>query len=217
MNSKNRNVLQIVHDSNKLIRFDLMVDQPSYEIELERKLRKHHFLIPFITILTGLLLFIGILLCGYYFNQGYYWTFLPAGLMGHSFFIVIVHDGAHKSITRSKIDRYIMNLGCTMMLLPFYGEGFRKYHLIHHANTNSDVDPLWPSQKKNLYENHRWLYILCELVPLLYTGFLVFKQTTSLGKKAAYIKGPQINYYFIFIGIFISITVIYFLQPPYSF
>lgn len=199
------------------VSLDQTMVQLRYEIELERKMRKYRILIPKITLLTGLLLYAGIILCGYYFSQGYYWTFLPAGLMGHSFFIVIVHDGAHKSITRSKWDRYIMNLGCSIMLLPFYGEGFRKYHLIHHANTNTNVDPLWPKQKKKLYENRRWLYILFELIPLLYTSFLVLNQNKKLSKNIEYVKGPKINYYHILWGAIISLTMIYFLQPPLFF
>lgn len=194
-----------------------MEDKPRYELILERKMRKYPFLIPFISILTGGLLFAGILLSGFYFLEGFYWTFIPAGLMGHAFFIVIVHDGAHKGITRSKFDRYLMNLGCAVMFLPFYGEGFRKYHLIHHANTNSSVDPLWPKQKKNLYENHRWLYILCELIPLLYTAFLVFKQSTATANKNIKAKGPSINYFHILWAAIISIGMIYMIQPPIYF
>jgi fatty acid desaturase len=128
--------------------------------------------------------------------------------MGHAFFIVTVHDGAHKSITRSKVDRYLMNLGCAVMLLPFYGEGFRKYHLIHHANTNSNVDSLWPKQKKNLYENYRYLNILCELVPLLYTGFLVFTQKIQTADEIKTAKWPRINYLHILWGSVISIYLI---------
>jgi fatty acid desaturase len=194
-----------------------MTIKARYEISLERKMRQLSFLIPFITIATGLALFIGILFCAYYFEQGHFWTFLPAGLIGHAFFIVIVHDGAHKSITRSKLDRYIMNLGCAVMLLPFYGEGFRKYHLIHHANTNSNIDPLWPSKKKKLYENYRWLYILCELVPLLYTGFLVFTQKKQTSEVTQRTKSPRINYYHIIWGSVLSISLILWLQPPVYF
>lgn len=194
-----------------------MTNKQRYEVRLERKMRRVPFLIPLISILTGSALFAGILVCGYFFEQGYYWTFLPAGLMAHSFFIVVVHDAAHKSITRTKMDRYIMNLGCAIMLLPFYGEGFRKYHLIHHANTNSDVDPLWPSQKKALYENYRWLYILCELIPLLYTGFLVFKQSKQTANKAKEVKAPSINYYHIIWGGVISAALIYWLEPSIYF
>ena len=87
-----------------------MAKEQRHEISLERKMRRLPFLIPTITLLTGLALFTGILFCGYYFEQGYFWTFIPAGLMGHAFFIVIVHDGAHKSITRSKIDRYYVGV-----------------------------------------------------------------------------------------------------------
>ncbi|NOQ71825.1 MAG: hypothetical protein GQ574_07485 [Crocinitomix sp.] len=194
-----------------------MTGKTRYEIRLERKMRRIPFLIPFITIATGFTLFAGILICAYYFQEGLLWTFLPAGLMGHAFFIVVVHDGAHKSITRSKLDRYLMNLGCAVMLLPFYGEGFRKYHLIHHANTNSNVDPLWPSQKKQFYENYRWLYILCELVPLLYTGFLVFAQKKQSSELATKAKSPRINYYHIIWGSAISIGLIFWLQPPIYF
>src|SRR6185295_14504714 len=118
-----------------------------FELNLEDSLRKLPWLIPFISLGTGALLFTGIIICLNYFNKGIYWTIIPAGLLAHAFFIVIVHDGAHKSITRTKADRLIMNLGSAMMLLPFYGEPFRKFHLIHHGNTNTEVDPLWPPSK----------------------------------------------------------------------
>lgn len=187
-----------------------------FELKLEKVFRKLPWFIPIISIVTGILLLVAIVLCMHYFRKNYYWTIVPTGFLAHAFFIVIIHDGAHKSITKTKFDRLLMNLGAALMLIPFYGEYFRKYHLIHHANTNSDMDPLWPSSKKYLFENKRWLYILCECIPLLFTFYLIFKFNRKQG-EASYIKrvkSPNINFSYLLLSIFITSLVIIFLMPP---
>ncbi|MEO8087251.1 MAG: fatty acid desaturase [Bacteroidota bacterium] len=186
-----------------------------FELKLENRLRKLKWLIPLITITTGSLLLSCILLCLHYFNRQQYWTIIPAGLLAHAFFIVIVHDGAHKSITRTKFDRVLMNLGSALMLLPFYGEPFRKYHLIHHGNANSDVDPLWPAEKEYLFKNARWFYVLCECIPLLFTFYLLIKSNNRKPKtsKTQIIKAPTINTWYILFSSFISVLIIILFKP----
>ena len=122
-----------------------------FELTLEKKWRKTTWLIPTISLVTasGLIFLIGC--CLYWFEQGHWWTVILAGLLAHSFFIVGVHDAAHKAITRTKLDRWILNISAGLLLLPFFGEAFRNSHLIHHGNSNSEHDPLWHDDKKYLF------------------------------------------------------------------
>jgi len=169
------------------------------ELKFEKTLRKIPFLIPLITFITSILLFLGIVFCyqqfiieshtPFYlinsdFSRGAWWWTVIAGMLGHAIFIVLIHDGSHKAITRSKWDRIFMNLGSAFMLLPIYAEPFRKYHLIHHGTTNTEVDPLWPDTKRNLYVNHRWFYVCCEFIPLLFTLYLVVLSEKSNSAKS---------------------------------
>jgi fatty acid desaturase len=186
------------------------------ELKLEKAFRKLPWLIPTISICTGILLVGGIVVCMHYFSQNNYWTIIPAGFLVHAFFIVIIHDGAHKAITKTRFDRVLMNLGSALMLLPFYGEYFRKYHLMHHANTNSDVDPLWPSSKKTLFEDKRWLYILCECIPLLFTIYLVFtfNREKKDSKSRQTIKSPKVNIGYLIFSTGSTLLIIIYVLPP---
>lgn len=185
---------------------------------VEQRLRKLPFVIPVITIVTAALLYWGIIACYQGYLAGNKWTVILAGLLAHAFFIVLVHDGAHKAITRSKFDRFLMNFGAGLMLLPFYAEPFRKYHLIHHSNTNNELDPLWPSHKKDLYENHRFFYIFCELIPLLFNIYLLVlsdKQKKSGVTKT--VKGPELSIVNMVLATMISVTIILFFKPSPAF
>lgn len=188
----------------------------TFELDLEKKLRKTKWLLPLITLVTASILYLLAVVCLHFFNQNQYWTIIPAAFLAHGFFIIIMHDGSHKSITRTKADRYIMNLGASMMLLPFYGELFRKYHLIHHGNTNSMVDPLWPAMKKDLYTNKRWFYVLCESVPILFSLYSIFisKKENTNKKK---VKGPKVELKYIIAGTVISLTLIFLFKPNFWF
>lgn len=148
-----------------------------------------------------------------WFSEGHYWVVLFSGMLAHAFFIVLVHDGAHKSITRTKADRFIMNFGAGLMLMPFYAEPFRKFHLIHHSNTNTDVDPLWPDTKKKLYDNHRFFYVLCTLIPLLFTLYLLITQQRKVAKMDKKVMSPKMNFYYMAGAFAVSAVVIYFAQP----
>jgi fatty acid desaturase len=151
------------------------------------------------------------------FEAGHYWVILFSGMLAHAFFIVVVHDGAHKSITRGKMDRIIMNIGSGLMLMPFYAEPFRKFHLIHHSNTNTDVDPLWPDTKKNLYDNHRFFYLMCTMIPLLFTLYLIVTQQRKVKKMNRVVMSPRMNFYHIAWSSLISATIIYLARPSLAF
>jgi fatty acid desaturase len=188
-----------------------------YEIQIERKLRKISWFIPLITLIAAFCLYFAQGQLMNLFSAGHYWVVLFSGMIGHAFFIVVVHDGAHKSITRTKYDRIIMNIGSGLMLLPFYAEPFRKFHLVHHANTNTEVDPLWPDVKKHLYTNHRYFYLMCTLIPLLFTLYLIISQQGNLAKKKKQVKSPPINYINIVWASAISIGIIFLVKPNFLF
>lgn len=188
------------------------------EIKTEASLRKFIFLIPLINIFTATVLYLGICYCHYLFEKGYWGIVLLAALLAHAFFIVVVHDAGHESVTRTKIDRWWMNIGAGMMLLPFYGEFFRKYHLLHHWNTNTEEDPLWPEQKRILFERYRFFYFLCEWIPLLFTFYLIFlsnrKKTKINHRQREFLK---VNWGFIGMAAIITIIIAYLLQPNWIF
>ena len=145
----------------------------SREEEAEAFLRRWPPAIPLLTLLTAAGLYAGVGACLRLHQAGAWWMVVPAGLLVHAYMIVIVHDGAHRAITRTGADSGLMNLGAGLVLLPFYGELFRRYHLMHHAHTNEGVDPLWPPFKKRLYVEHRRLYMLAELVPFAFTALVL--------------------------------------------
>ncbi|MFH7001967.1 fatty acid desaturase [Flavobacterium bizetiae] len=186
------------------------------EISIEKKLRKRTFLIPFATILCASILLFGIGYCMHLFQQGHYWAFVPAGFFAHSFLIITVHDGSHKAITKTKYDRLIVNISSALIFIPFYGEHYRKYHLIHHGYTNTDLDPLASPLLKNLYHKNRYLYILMETIPILYTSYLIFdfnkRENTQKVTNAI-----QINKTFFILSICLSIIWFIVIKPPFYF
>lgn len=186
------------------------------EAKIEIRLRKLKGLIPLASVCTGAALFFCILQCMNAFSRGHYWTIIPAAFLAHAFFIVIVHDGAHKSITRTKADRLLMNLGASLMLLPFYAEPFRKYHLVHHVTANTEHDPLWSDVKKDMYENRRPLYLLCQLIPILFTAYVLMHPNKN-AKQEKKKNQPSVNTFYLVLSILISIAIIYFFQPPLFF
>lgn len=190
-----------------------------FEINLERRIRKFPWIIPMISYSIAVLLLFAILKCLEIFQGGHYWSILPAGLLIHSFFIIIIHDGAHYSITRTKFDRLVLNIGAGLILLPFFGEPFRKFHLIHHQHTNSDLDPLWSSLKKTLFTNRRLVYILCETVPFIFTLYIILKpdKTKSTISNKKHGKDPTIGIEYLLFSVCISVLVIYFIKPSFGF
>lgn len=128
------------------------------ELEIEDFLRRNLLLLGCLSILTATSLYIGIFACMNYYKARHYWISGVSGLLAHAFFVITMHDGAHQSLTQSKYDRWIMNTCSGLIILPIYTELFRKFHLLHHAHTNTELDPLWASNKRNLFEKHRYLY-----------------------------------------------------------
>ncbi len=183
------------------------------EIKTEKRLRKNKWTIPFCTLITATALYLLVICCAYFFITGFWWTVIPAGILVHSFFIVTVHDASHKAITGSKWDSLIMNFAAGMMLLPFYAEPFRKYHLVHHSNTNTEIDPLWPELQKKLFHRNRLLYVLCEIVPLAFTLVLILSgEKKRTGKPS--VHSPAIRWKYMFFAFVISACVLWVAAPP---
>lgn len=182
------------------------------EIRIEKKLRANKYLIPMINLLVILLLGAGIVLCHYYFTLGYYWTFLPAALLAHSFFIIVIHDGCHRNFTHTIIDDYAMNIIGGLFLFPFHPEGFRKYHIVHHAFVNQEIDPNWTPLKSKLFNKNRFVYIIFQLIPILFTfyGILISGKQVKTEKP---VKSPKIRWRFVALAVLCSAATIYFLRP----
>ncbi|MGB5490935.1 MAG: fatty acid desaturase [Woeseiaceae bacterium] len=184
---------------------------PNLEINLEQRLRKIKYLIPFATLVTAGLLIWAIYLLMKIFVEGHYWACIPAGFLAHSYLIICLHDGIHKSITRTWIDRIFANISAALLFLPF-GELYRKYHLIHHRNTNLDNDPISPPVLRKLYLKNRYLYMLCEAIPLLYTFYLVMNYQKSENKGAP-AKEISISYAYLISSLFVSVLWFILIKP----
>jgi fatty acid desaturase len=126
-------------------------------------------LVPFLTVATASGLYAAIAACLRIYEKGAWPVVVISGLLLHAFIIVAVHDGAHRAITRTAADSMLMNLGSGLVMLTLYAELFRRYHLVHHAHTNDDLDPLWPPFKRRLYVERRWLFVVAEFVPFIFT------------------------------------------------
>lgn len=185
------------------------------EIKVEKNLRSVKILIPIITLITGSLLILALYLLMIAFDKGNYWLLLPSGIVLHAVMIVVVHEGAHNAITRNtNMDSVIINILSGIVMIPVYAEFFRKYHLIHHAHTNAPVDPLWPDEKRWLFENHKRIFVIVELIPVLTTIVLLF-----LGekKRKKTIRGPKVRWYFMALSVMVSVLVGWFFQPTLMF
>jgi len=190
-------------------------NHPDLEINIEKRLRKFKFLIPIATFFTASLLIWGIYVLMNLFKDGSYWACIPAGFLVHSYLIICLHDGIHKSITRTRFDRLFANISAALLFLPF-GEPYRKYHLIHHRNTNLENDPISPPVLRKLYLKNRYFYILCECIPLLYTFYLVMSYQKSENKRAPS-KEISMNFGYLFLSIAISIGWFILLKPSILF
>jgi len=185
------------------------------EERYDRFFRAHRWIVPLVSLLTLAALYTGIALCMIGFRHHHYWTIFPAGLMAHAYFIIAIHDGSHRAITRTKLDDLFMNFFAGILLLPFFPEPFRRYHMIHHGNTNNEHDPLWAPVKSHLFSRSRYLYVLCQCVPMIFT-FIVLMSGEKHRKKKA-INGPQIRWAYMLMAFACSAAVIYFAKPPLAF
>ncbi|KFF04102.1 fatty acid desaturase family protein [Flavobacterium reichenbachii] len=186
------------------------------ELAIEKKLRKKPLLIPLFTLFFSTLLLIAIWYCMSLYEKGFLWAFIPAAFCTHSFLILTVHDGSHKTITKTKFDRFIVNFSSALVFLPFYGEHYRKYHLIHHGYTNTDLDPLASPKSQKIYQKNRFLYIFLESVPVLYTFYLIFdfNKRESTQKVNNTLK---INKIYFALSICISVIWFFIIDPPIYF
>lgn len=181
------------------------------EPPIECTLRKTVWLVPFITVGTTAIFFGLIWACDRYFSAGHTWILLVSGLLTHAVMVVGVHDGAHRAITKTSFDRFFCSVVAGLLILPLYGEAFRRYHLLHHAQVNGEHDPLYLPSKAKLFEKNRIVYMILDVVPLLLA--FVCKQT----KTAPDIKAPPIGWRFIAVGFVCSGIVLYFVKPSLVF
>lgn len=184
------------------------------EERAEKFLRAHNWLVGLITLITVGLLVTGIYFCMQGFKNGHYWTIVPSAILAHAYFVIVIHDGAHKAITRTAADHVFSNLFSGFLLLPFYPEPFRKYHLLHHGHTNKETDPLWAPVKANLYKKNRYLYIICQMLPLAFTVVVLINSEKYRKKNKIVLKGPGIRWYYVLLAFAASAVTIWFVQPP---
>lgn len=181
------------------------------EPAIEHFLRKHPVLLYGITFLVAAALYLGIYWAMLLFHEGHYWSLLISGLFAHSFFVITMHDGAHKSITRTKFDYVIMNFCAGLIVLPLYTELFKKYHLLHHAHTNTDNDPLWTPQKEKLFANNRLLYAFLQSLPFAFNLYVVLQ--SSKDKSKPKLKSTKPDLRLILFSFVVAAAVIYFFKP----
>lgn len=197
--------------SRTLDRTSLSTSTNAPEPAIECALRRFVWLVPVLTISTSALLFGLILATERYFVAGHTWIVLVSGLLTHAVMVVGVHDGAHRAISKTSFDRWFCSIVAGMLLLPLYGEAFRRYHLLHHAHVNGPHDPLYLPSKAKLFEKNRLLYMVLDVVPLLLA--FVCKQT----RTAPEIKAPPIGFRYIVAGLASSAFVLYFVRPSLVF
>jgi fatty acid desaturase len=181
------------------------------EPPIERALRKIVWLVPVVTIGTTAILFALLFACERYFSAGHTWILLVSGLLTHAVMVVGVHDGAHRAITKTSFDRFFCSIVAGFLILPLYGEAFRRYHLLHHAHVNGPHDPLYLPSKATLFEKNRIVYMVLDVVPLLLA--FVCKQT----RTAPEIKAPAIGIRYIAVGLACSGLALYFARPSFAF
>lgn len=185
------------------------------EKRIEGFLRKHNWFLLLVTFVTSAVLYFGIYLCYVGFDNDLYWTVFPAGLLMHSFFVITMHDGAHKAITRSKFDYIIMNFCSGLIILPLYTELFKKYHLLHHANTNTEYDPLWSPWKIKMFNRNKQLYAILQCIPFA----LNFASIANYKKRGEQKKlnAPKVNWLHVLLSVVVAASIIYIARPSFWF
>lgn len=164
-----------------------------------------------ITFLTTGVYFALIGACERFFEAGNGWIVVVSGLLTHALMVVAVHDGAHRAITKSSFDRVYCSVVAGLLLMPFYGEAFRRYHLLHHAQVNGEHDPLYLPSKAKLFEKNRIVYMVLDVIPFLLG--IICNQT----KTAPEVKAPPMGMRYVAMGFVMSALVLYFLRPSLAF
>ena len=181
------------------------------EKKIEHYLRKHPFLLYSVTFITAALLYLGIYYSMLLFKEGHYWALILSGLFAHSFFVITMHDGAHQAITGKKIDFYIMNICAGLIVLPLYTELFKKYHLLHHANTNTEDDPLWNEQKKRIFNKNKVLYGVLQCLPFVFNLYILIQPNkTKKDKKKVSIQPALLQ---IILSFIVATTIVIIFKP----
>ena len=181
------------------------------ELKMDAFLRRNPWILASATLLTAGSLYFGIYWAMTLFDAGHYWSIVLSGLFAHAFFVITMHDGAHESLSRTRFDRLIMNTAAGLIILPLYTELFRKYHLLHHAHTNTELDPLWASNKKKLFEKHRLLYAVLQALPFVLNLYMLATRTKK--EKQAHPFQPEIGIGYILWSFAVSGAVIYCVLP----
>jgi fatty acid desaturase len=150
------------------------------EPAIEQRLRRRPWLVPLLTGLTGAALYAALAGCLLLYRAGHPSVVILSGLIAQAIMVVWVHDGAHRAITRGRADRWIVAIAAGLLLMPLYGEAFRKYHLLHHRHANERLDPLFSPGKASLFARSRLLYMTLDVVPML----LTFTCPAELAKEA---------------------------------
>ncbi|MGE0529174.1 MAG: fatty acid desaturase, partial [Bdellovibrionales bacterium] len=113
-----------------------------------RKLARPNWSVP-LSLLAGDWLIIGMAVALSTYTDNFWVYIFCAGVVGsrqHALF-VLVHEGVHKHLARSKrVNDWISNLFAAYPIL-FDTEAYRENHLRHHEHLNTDQDPDWTRKK----------------------------------------------------------------------
>ena len=183
------------------------------EAKIESFLRNHKWILFSVTFIVSSLLYFGIYYSMTLYNEGEYWSLLLSGLLAHSFFVITMHDGAHQSITETKLDALFMTLCSGLIILPGYTELFKKYHLTHHAETNTPLDPLWSPAKEKLFNEHRKIYALLQCLPFVFNIYVLFQKKTDKIEAKSY-QPKWGNFIF---SLIVASIIIFLFKPPFLF
>lgn len=181
------------------------------ELRIDAFLRRNPWVLATVTCIVAGSLYVAIYESMLLFDHGCHWSIVVSGLCAHAFFVITMHDGAHQSLSVTVADRWIMNTSAGLIVLPLYTELFRKYHLLHHAHTNTELDPLWASNKKQLFEEHRLLYAFLQALPFVLNLYMLATRTTR--EKQAYPFQPEVSVLFIVWSFLVAGCVVYVAQP----
>lgn len=185
------------------------------EKQIESFLRSNSWVLFVVSVVTASSLYAGIGICLRLYLNGHHWSIIPAGLLAHAFFVITMHDGAHKSLTRTKFDYVIMNVCAGLIVIPFYTELFKKYHLLHHANTNTDHDPLWSPLKEKMFKEQRYLYAVLQCIPFAFNLAAVLSYNKGRGKDKT--NQPTVSISQMVLSLVVALGVLYFIEPSLLF